>query len=138
MADLDRGGFSRRFALERMGPSVGLVPLPTRSSMLITVGGSYFVDLSTTHVAVNVAAAVSITLPSLLDPNVPAIAVPGGYVKATVRIEDIGGHAQAFPITVLTASLSEFIAGATSTTINTNFGSLFLDPNSPTANWIVI
>jgi hypothetical protein len=135
MADLDQGGIGRRWVNEALGPSVGWTRGAARSVFNIAAGGTYSIDLSITDVFVNVAGSVTINLPPAKDPAVPAITIPGGYVKANVRILDVGGHALANPITV-NAAVGEAINGITSQSINTNFGSLFLEPTSEGSGWI--
>src|SRR5277367_4224300 len=98
--DLDQGGTSRQWVATYLGPSVGWVYLPGNNPFEITLAGSYILTPDTTLVRVNVAGAVTITLPTALDPTVPAIALPARYAKATLTIIDIGGFASAHPITL--------------------------------------
>jgi hypothetical protein len=135
MADLDQGGIGRRWVNEALGPSVGWTRGAVRSVFNITTGGTYSFDLSITDVFVNVAGSVTINLPSAKDPIVPAITIPGGYVKPNVRILDIGGHATGNPITI-NAAAGETINGIAAQNISTNFGSLILEPTAEGSGWI--
>lgn len=133
--DLDQGGTSREWVQTYFGPSVGWQRVPGRNLLLITAAGTYVLDPSTSLVHVNIAGAVTITLPTAIDPTVPAGARPGGFFKNPVSIVDIGGFASAHPITVQPASGSENILNLASVQITSNYGGLILYPSNTLKGW---
>lgn len=133
--DLDQGGTSREWVQTYMGPSVGWVLAPKRNVLVITAAGSYNLDYSTTLVEVNVAGAVVIILPSAIDPGVPAGALPGKYIKPPITIVDIGGFAQAHPISIQPFSGAENILGFAQIQISANFGGYTLSPSNALKGW---
>lgn len=133
--DLDQGGTSREWANIYLGPSVGWVKMPARNLFSITVAGTYTLDLSTNLVHVSVNGAVTIILPSAVNPVVPAGVIPGGYVKNAITIVDIGGFATAHPITIQPASVAETIMGLASITLSVNYGGYTLSPSNVLKGW---
>lgn len=133
--DLDQGGTSRAWVLTYMGPSVGWVRAPVGNVLQITVAGTYTLDPSTSLVEVNIAGAVTINLPSAINPTIPAGAQPGLFVGNPITIVDIGGFAQSNPITIKPASGAENIMGLSSITISVNYGGYSLLPNSILKGW---
>jgi hypothetical protein len=133
--DLDQGGTSRQWDRRYMGPSIGWVYGPVRNILPITAAGTYFLDLSTSLVTVNVVGSVTIILPSTSNPAAGIGAVPGPFVKNPITIVDIGGHAAAFPITIQPFSGSETILGLASIQITSNYGGITLAPNSNNSVW---
>jgi hypothetical protein len=135
MADLDQGGTSRQWIETYLGPSIGWTPTPAKgSSLAITIAGTYNIDLSTTYVTVNVAGAVTVVLPSALNPAAGGVAVPGPFVDAAVVIADIGGNAQANPITIQ-PSVGDTIMSLASIRITVNYGAYTLSPNAVNRTW---
>jgi hypothetical protein len=130
--DLDQGGTFRETVRTYMGPSVGWVIAPARNVLSITVAGSYILNLSTTLVIINTTGAVTVTLPSALDPSVPAGALPGGYVKAIVTIVDIAGTPN---VTIDPISGAETIMGLASIKLATPYGSYSLRPDNTFKGW---
>ena len=130
--DLDQGGTFREWVDTYMGPSVGWVHAPARSILKITTAGTYALNLSTTLVIVDTTAAVTITMPSALDPTIPAGALPGPYVKSIITIVDIAGTPN---VTINPISGAETIMGLASITLKTAYGSYSLQPNSTFAGW---
>jgi hypothetical protein len=104
------------------------------SSFAITAGGTYNIDLSTTYVTVNTTGAVTIILPAALNPLAGVGAIPGPFVDAPVVIVDVGGNAQAHPITIQPAA-GDTIMGLASIQITVNYGGYTLAPNSVTREW---
>lgn len=133
--DLDQGGTSRQWVKEYLGPSVGWVWAPARNLLEITAAGTYTLDLSTNLVHIKIAGAVVIILPSVINPSVPAGAVPGLFVKSPIGIVDIGGFAAANPITIKPASLSENIFNQPQIQITSNYGGFILYPSNALKGW---
>src|SRR5712664_961586 len=133
--DLDQGGTARQWVRTYLGPSVGWVQLPGNNPFTITVAGTYTISPDTSLVTVNVVGAVIIVLPSAIDPIVPAGVQPGLFAKTPITIVDIGGNAQAHPITIQPASVSENIMGLASIQITVNYGAFTLNPNNSQRGW---
>ncbi len=134
--DLDQGGTSRQWVRTFMGPSVGWVMLPGLNPIaLITAAGTYVIQPDTTLVEVNCTGAVIITLPSAIYPGVPAITQGALYAKKPITVVDIGGHAQAHPITIHPASVAENILGLASIQITANYGGFTLSPSNAQKGW---
>lgn len=119
-----------------MGPSIGYVMQPKRSPLSITAAGTYTLNYSTNLVEVNCNGAVTIILPTAIDPIVPALTLPGDYAKVTITISDIGGFASAHPITIEPASGAENIVGLTQIQIDSAYGSYALDPSNSQKGWV--
>lgn len=133
--DLDQGNTVREWVNVYLGPSVGWIRAPMRNQLGITAAGTFTLDLSTNYVQVNIAGAVTIILPSALNPSVAQGVLPGLMAKVPVSIIDVGGHAAAFPITIQPASVAENIMGLTSIQITSNFGGFILYPNNGIKGW---
>jgi hypothetical protein len=133
--DLDQGGTARQWVRTYLGPSVGWVYLPGRNPFVITAAGSYTMLPDTTLVEVNVAGAVTVILPTAIDPGVPAGVLPALYAKKPITIVDLGGFAQAHPITIQPASGSENIMGLASIAITVNYGAFTLNPSNAQKGW---
>lgn len=129
--DLDQGGTFREWVRTFMGPSVGWVMAPARSVLSITAVGAYTINLSTTLVIINTAAAVTLTMPSALNADIPAGAMPGPYVKAIVTIVDISGA----PNVTIDAAVDQTIMGLVSIPLITAYGSYSLRPDNAFAGW---
>ncbi len=136
--DLDQGGTARQWVRTFMGPSVGWVMLPGTNPFDIIVGGTYILTPDTSLVQVKVAALVTLTLPTAIDPGVPAGVLPGPYAKTPITILDIGGNAFTFPITIQPASGLENIMGLASIQITANYGGVTLKPNNAQKGWTSI
>jgi hypothetical protein len=102
----------------------------------ITAAGPYTLDPSVSLVTVNVAGAVTITLPSAIDPSYAGAggAQPGLFANNPITIVDIGGHAFANNITIMPAP-GENIMGLASIQITTDNGAFTLAPNSTQHGW---
>ncbi len=135
--DLDQGGTARQTQRVYMGPSVGWVNAPASVILPITTSGTTVVLLGATLVTVNVNGAVTIQLPSAKDAGVPAIGLSGPYIKSTITIVDIGGFAQAHPITILPAA-GENIMGLSQIQITINYGGYTLNPSNAQQGWTSI
>jgi len=133
--DLDQGGTSREWVNTFLGPSVGWVRLPARNLLEITAAGNYTLDPSVSLVHVTVNGAVTITLPSAINPTVPAGAQPGLFAKNGIGIVDIGGFAAAHPITIKPASGAENILGLAQVQISANYGGFILYPSNTLKGW---
>ena len=132
--DLDQGGTSREWVSTYLGPSVGWVRLPSRNLLEITVAGTYTLDLSTNLVHVKVNGAVTINLPPASNPSVPAGALPGQFGKVSIGIVDIGGFANAHPITIAAAA-GETIMNIASIQITSNYAGFILYPSNVLRGW---
>ena len=133
--DLDMGGTPRQWVRTFMGPSVGWVNLPGRNPFSIIAAGTYVLSPDTSLVEVNVAGAVTIVLPTAIDPGVPAGALPGLYAKTPITVVDIGGFAGANNITIQPASGAENILGQPSIQITSAYGNYTLEPSSAQKGW---
>lgn len=136
--DYDQGGTARQMVRTYLGPSVGWVDLPGRNPYPIVAAGTYILAPDTSLVLVNIAGAVTIFLPTAIDPGVPAGVLPGLYAKTPVTIVDIGGFANAHPITIEPASIAENIVGLASIQITVNYGGFTLNPSNAQRGWTVI
>jgi hypothetical protein len=136
--DLDQGGTFRIWEQVYMGPSLGWTKRPVLNTLLIASAGTYILDLSTNVVKVNVVGSVTIILPSVLGSSGGPQAQLGKYVSASVIIEDVGGNANTFPITIQPASVSETIMGLASIQIVSNFGAFTLAPEPSSSQWISV
>lgn len=134
--DLDQGGTSRQWVRTYMGPSVGWVYLPGRIPFQITAAGTYTITPDTSVVDVSANGAVIVILPTALNPNAPAGALPGLYARTAITIVDVGGFATAHPITIQPASVAETIMGLASIQITANFGAFILSPNVSLKGWV--
>ena len=132
--DLDQGGTNREWTKVFMGPSIGWVARPVTNQFPITLGGTFILDLSTNYVPVNTTGAVTIILPSTLNSPAGATAQPGTYVGTPIVIADIGGNAQAHPITIQPTA-GDTIMGLASIQITANYGAFTLSPNSTLRTW---
>jgi len=121
--DFDQSGTFREFGNLFLGPSVGPITVPIFSNLSLTAGGSYFLSKGITRVSVNVAAPVTITLPPSqpVAGGPPAIANPGNHLNWPITIADVGGFAQAFPITIQ-AMPGDRVEGMPSIQITVNYG----------------
>lgn len=96
----------------------------------VIAGGTTTLTAGTTLVAVNIAAAVTIQLPSAIS----APGIPTGFLGLPITVVDIGGHAEAFNITILPFG-TETIMGLASLTIAVNYGGYTLIPNTTAGGW---
>ena len=130
--DLDQGGTFREWVRTYLGPSIGWVMAPARNVLSITAAGTYTLLNSTTLVIIDTTAAVTVKLPSALDPSVPAGALPGPYVKSIVTIVDIAGAPNC---TIDPASGAETIMSLASIALTTPYGSFSLRPDNTLKGW---
>ncbi len=133
--DLDQGGTNRNWVKSFLGPSIGWIWTPVQNFLPITAGGTYTLDPSTNFVTINTTGSVTIKLPSAVDPAAGAGAQPGLFANPPIVIVDVGGNAQAHPITIQPVSVSETIMGLTQIQITVNFGGYTLAPNSAQSTW---
>lgn len=134
--DLDQGGTARQWVRTYLGPSVGWVYLPGLNPLpTITVAGTYVIAPDTTLVQVNCAGAAIIKLPAAIEPLVPAGVLPALFAKKPITIVDIGGQAQAHPITIQPISVAETIMGLASIQIDSNYGAYTLSPSNSQQGW---
>lgn len=134
--DLDQGGTARQWVRTYLGPTVGWVFLPGLNPLpTITAPGTYIIAPDTTLVQVNCVGAVVITLPTAIDPGVPAVTQGALYAKKPITIVDIGGHAQGNNIVINPASGAENIMGLTTISITVNYGAYTLNPSNSQKGW---
>jgi hypothetical protein len=121
--DFDQSGVFREYGNIYLGPSIGGITVPIFSNLTITAGGSYALTRGTTRVSVNVAAPVTITLPPSqpVAGGPPAISNPGAHLNWPLTIADVGGNAQAWPITIQPVP-GDTIQGLASMQITVNYG----------------
>ena len=136
--DLDQGGTSRQWQRLYLGPSVGWISAPVQNVLNITAPGTYVINPSTSLIPVNIAGAVTIILPTSIEPAAGAQAQPGLFAKNPITIVDIGGFASAHPITIQPASGAENIMGLASIMLSVTYGGYTLTPNSILKGWNAI
>lgn len=128
--DLDQGGTFRPRQNFALGPSIGAVSAP-EAILRITAGGVSTVRLGTTLITVRgtPVTTVTIQLPAFKGTTSAAQgAVPGPFVPLQVTIIDETGNAGTTNIVILPAA-GETISGGSSATINTDYGTLVLQPD---------
>lgn len=130
--DIDQGGTFREWVRTYMGPSVGWVMAPGRNVLNVTAAGAFTIIQGCTLVIVNTTGAVTLKMPSAIDPTVPAGALPGPYVKSIITIVDIGGAPN---VTIDPASIAETIMGLASISLATPYGSYSLRPDNTFKGW---
>jgi hypothetical protein len=135
--DWSLSGTFRSLTRQWFGPSIGWVEYPAQCQLPITAAGTYNLSAGVTLVTVAVAGAVTIVLPSAILPAQQA-AQPGLLGNIPITIVDIGGNAQAHPITIQPNSGAETILGLSSYSLNVNYGGVTLSPNSTQKTWNVI
>jgi hypothetical protein len=140
--DLDQGNTARQWERQYFGPTIGWVWVPAQNYLadaisgntnVIQTAGTYTLNLSTNIVRVSVAGAVTIILPSAKTR--PAGAQPGLNVRASVTIVDVGGNAQAHPITIQPVA-GETVMGLAQIQITSNFGGFILEPVNLIPGWV--
>jgi hypothetical protein len=134
--DFDRSGVSVQSSRVNLGPSLGWVDV-LGGGIDITAPTTIAIPLGISEVNVNVAGAVVIELPSAKGNPAGAMAVPNSYAISPIIIRDVGGFAQAHPITI-TAATGETISGLTSITIATNYATTVLMPDITSGQWTAI
>ncbi len=125
--DLDKGGALRLWERTYLGPSLGWIMQQVTAIKKVTIGGTTTIERGITSVEVNVAANTTINLP-------PSIPYPG-TISNPITITDTGGNAATFPITIV-PNLGELIMGLASITIDVEFGSFTLVPDTVTGGWV--
>lgn len=134
--DLDQGGTVQQWEKVFLGPSVGWAYRPVRNILSINTAGTFLIDLAISLVRVNVAGAVTLTLPVLPIPPTDGVQ-PGSIVRNRITILDIGGNAAAHPITIQSPA-GATIDGLASILINSNFGLRVLEPSSGGTVWNIV
>jgi hypothetical protein len=133
--DLDQGGTDREWLRVYRGPSVGWITIPYRNVLIITSAGTVILNPSTSLVQVAVAGLVTVVLPSTIDPSVGPQALPGLFAKNPITVVDIGGNAEAYPITIQPVSGAENIMGLASIQITAEYGGYTLTPSNRQKGW---
>lgn len=132
--DFDRSGVSIQSSRVNLGPSLGWVDV-LGGGIDITSPMTIEIPLGISEVNVSVAGAVVIELPSAKGNRAGAMAVPNSYAITPIIIRDIGGFAQAHPITIVAAP-GETISGVSSIQIATNYATTILKPDIMSGLWI--
>lgn len=132
--DLDQGGTFRQQQRVWMGPSIGWQMAPASVVLPITATGTTTAQVGNSLITVNVAAVVTIQLPSARGNTAGAGVVPGTWIPTPITIVDIGGNAASFNITILPYS-GETIDGLASLTIDSNYGAFALRPELEAGGW---
>jgi hypothetical protein len=135
--DLDQGGTFRQYERIWMGPSVGFLLVPKTAVLPVTSAGVTNILRGTNLITVNVNGSVTLNLPSSKASAQGPQAIPGQWWLNLVTIADIGGFAQAFPITVNPAS-GEFISGLATVPLQSNYGAFVLKPILETGGWTLL
>jgi hypothetical protein len=135
--DLDQGGTNRQWIVSEMGPTIGRVRVPLQNILLITAAGTYNIDPSTCLIEVNVAGAVTIVLPSAVNPAYRGAPTtqPGKFANTPITIVDVGGNAAGHNILIEPNNAGETILGLTQIKISVAYGGYTLVPNSGEATW---
>jgi hypothetical protein len=136
--DLDQSGVSRQWSQTYLGPSVGWIWRPLQNVQPITAAGTYTIDPSTNLIEVNVAAAVTIILPSCQLPAAGVQAQPRLFASNPITIVDIGGNAASNNITINPNNPAETVMGLASIKIATAYGGFTLQPVSAQKTWTSI
>jgi hypothetical protein len=136
--DLDQGGVSRQWERTYLGPSVGWIWRPLQNVLPIAAAGTYAIDPSFNLIEVNVAAAVTIVLPSCQTPAAGAQAQPRLFAGNPITIIDTGGNAAANNIVINPNNPSETVMGLSWIKIQTNYGGFTLLPVSAQRTWTSI
>ena len=133
--DLDQGGTARQWVNTYLGPSVGWVRLPGSNILSITTGGTTVVALGTSLVIINVAALVTVTLPTAIHPSVSAGVIPPPFADIPITIVDVGGNAATYNITIQPASGSENIMGLSLIKLTASYGGISIRPSNALKGW---
>ena len=135
--DLDQGGTFRQNQRIYLGPSVGWVYVPQQAVLPITAAGTYTISRGTNLITVSVNGVVTINLPSSKATTVGPQAIPGQWYLSTVTIADVGGFANAHPITINPIA-GETISGLTTIPLGSNYGAFLLKPILETGGWTLL
>jgi hypothetical protein len=134
--DFDKSGIWRQSSRVDLGPSIGWVDI-AGAALTITAAATIAIPFGVSLVNVNVAGAVVIELPSARGSLAGALAIPSGYATVPITIADIGGFADAHPITIQAAP-GEAIGDLASIAIIAKFGAFTLRPNISIGQWSLI
>ena len=126
--DLDQGGTFRQTQKLYLGPSVGWVEVAYQWQQNITAGGTTTLVRGTNLILVNFNGAVTLQLPSLKASAAGAQAIPRQFITVPIVIAEIGGFAQANPITILPFA-GELISGLATIPLASNYGAIVIRPD---------
>ena len=137
--DLDQGGTLRETTRIYLGPSVGWSQgaAPPTSPLLVTGAGTTTIAAGTSLVHVSANGSVTLQLPPAKGNAAGAGPVPGTWTQRLLTINDLGGFAATFPITILPAA-GDTIVGLSSATISSNFGVLNLLSDVQNGGWTIV
>jgi hypothetical protein len=133
-ADLDQSGTGWHAIKTYCGPTIGWGIAYQKPSQLIAAAGTYQLDGSAGTILVNVAASVTIQLPSVAVYVQQALQRPEASFEKVIVIKDIGGNAALHPITI-TPFGTDKIDGFSSLTIIQNRAFTQLYPLSDLSGW---
>ena len=134
--DWDKSGLSLQSSRVNLGPSLGWVDV-AGATLAITSAATVAIPFGVSLVNISVAGAVTLELPSAKGSRAGGMAQPNTFAIVPITIADIGGHADANPISIQAAP-GETIDGLPAITIATKFGAVTLQPNINTGLWSVI
>jgi hypothetical protein len=95
------------------------------------------VQQGTSIVHVNVNGSVTVQLFAARGNAAGAGQVPGSYIQTVLTVNDVGGYAQAFPITILPA-VGETISGSNSFILSANYGLVTLLADVLNGGWTAV
>ena len=136
LTDLDKSGKSFQGLKVYLGPSLGWVQTRVKPESFIILPGAYTLDSDAGVVLVNIAAAVTLTLPDVRAWVQEFAYNPATAFERAIWIKDLGGNATLNPIIVSPFS-GQFIDLLSSFSINTNWQLVRLYPLSDLSGWFV-
>lgn len=135
MADNDQGGTFRQTKRSTLGPSVGFIDVQDEVILPVAVGGITVVPLGYTMVKVTTSAAVTLQLPKFKGLTSGAIANPGTFAVADIKILGLN----AAPNITILPGAGEFFDGTLSTIpLTTPFGARILHPDTVNGGALVL
>jgi len=132
----DQGVRSHRFNINR-GATLGLETVRIAPQLTISAAGSYGLGPDTSVVLVNVADFVTIFLPEAAAWQQMAFDQFPNAFDGGILVKDIGGHAAAFNISVISIGTETIDTGLTYT-LSTNFAKATFIPLNDGSGWAVI
>jgi hypothetical protein len=134
MPDLDQGGITYQNVRTYLGPSLGWVQNQVLAQQYLTVGGNFTWPPGLQTLLVNVAANVTIFLPTVSLWLREPFYQPATAFDRSIWIKDYGGNAGAFNITIASAG-GNTIDGLATFTIIQNFAMMKLYPLNDLTGW---
>ena len=135
MVDLDQSGSAYQGIKVYLGPSLGWVQSQVKPQVKVTSAGTTTIQPGTSLVLINVAASVTIQLPSVAAWVREFAYNPATAFDRSIWIKDLGGNAALFPITITPFGADQIDALAGSFTIIQNRMLLRLYPLNDLSGW---